>query len=95
MNVAPDHPAFTGHFPGRPILPAVVVLAEVLATVEAQTGRSLQHWMIVTAKFLVAVTPGEPLTLTHADTPSGGIRFEVHSPHGVVALGTLAPSRAA
>ena len=53
MNVAPDHPAFIGHFPGRPVLPAVVVLTEVLATIEAQTGQSLQHWMIVTAKFLM------------------------------------------
>ena len=95
MNVAPDHPAFTGHFPERPVLPAVVVLTEVLAEIEAQTGQSLQHWMIVTAKFFVAVTPGEPLTLEHSVTSSGGIGFEVRSSRGVVALGTLARHGAA
>jgi 3-hydroxymyristoyl/3-hydroxydecanoyl-(acyl carrier protein) dehydratase len=95
MNVAPDHPAFIGHFPGRPVLPAVVVLTEVLATIEAQTGQSLQHWMIVTAKFLMAVTPGESLHFSHAPTATGGIRVEVQSTRGVVASGTLAPRRSA
>jgi len=94
MNIAPDHPAFAGHFPGRPVLPAVVVLTEVLATIEAQTGQSLQQWTIVAAKFLAAITPGESLTLSHTNTASGGIRFEVRSARGVVASGTLAPRHA-
>jgi 3-hydroxymyristoyl/3-hydroxydecanoyl-(acyl carrier protein) dehydratase len=91
VNVAPDHPAFAGHFPGRPVLPAVVLLSEILAEIEARTGRSSQRWTIATAKFPAAVTPGESLTLSHTDTPSGGIRFEVRSPRGVDASGTLAP----
>jgi 3-hydroxymyristoyl/3-hydroxydecanoyl-(acyl carrier protein) dehydratase len=95
MNVGPDHPAFRGHFPGRPILPAVVVLTEVLAVIEAQTGRSPQQFMIVTAKFPGAVTPGDSLTFSHANTSSGGIRFEVRSTRGVVASGSLAPRRSA
>jgi 3-hydroxymyristoyl/3-hydroxydecanoyl-(acyl carrier protein) dehydratase len=95
MNVGPDHPAFRGHFPGRPILPAVVVLTEVLAAIESQTGRSPQQFMIVTAKFPGAVTPGDSLTFSHANTSSGGIRFEVRSTRGVVASGSLAPRRSA
>ena len=89
LSVAPDHPAFAGHFPGRAVLPAVVVLTEVLATMEAQTGRSLERWTIATAKFLAAITPGESLTLSHAATHSGAIRFEVRSVRGVVASGML------
>ena len=54
MNVAPDHPAFAGHFPGRPVLPAVVLLSEILAEIEARTGRSSQRWTIATAKFPAA-----------------------------------------
>jgi 3-hydroxyacyl-[acyl-carrier-protein] dehydratase len=91
LSVAPDHPAFAGHFPGRAVLPAVVVLTEVLATIEAQSGRSLELWTIATAKFLAAITPGESLTLSHTATPSGAIRFEVRSVRGVVASGTLTP----
>ncbi|HEY2819315.1 MAG TPA: hypothetical protein VGK44_19515 [Casimicrobiaceae bacterium] len=93
MNVGLDHPAFEGHFPGRPILPAVVILTEVLAAIEAQTGHSLLHWTIVAAKFRATVAPGESLDLSHTHMPSGGIRFEVRSPRGVVASGTLAARR--
>ena len=31
MSVAADHPALPGHFPGRPIIPGVVLLQIVLA----------------------------------------------------------------
>jgi 3-hydroxymyristoyl/3-hydroxydecanoyl-(acyl carrier protein) dehydratase len=39
LAVTSDHPAFEGHFPGKPILPGVAILAEVLAAVEAATAR--------------------------------------------------------
>lgn len=86
-----DHPAFEGHFPGRPILPAVVLLAEALAAIESATRRAPQDWTLVNAKFLAPVSPGTPLTFSHAATAAGGMRFEVHSPAGVVARGVLAP----
>ena len=91
LGVAPDHPAYAGHFPGRPILPGVVILAEVLAAVEAATARGLEHWEIASAKFLTPVVPGAALTLVHERLDSGGVRFEVRSGAAVVASGTLAP----
>ena len=30
IEIGADHPAFDGHFPGRPILPGVALLAAVL-----------------------------------------------------------------
>jgi len=94
MNVAPDHPAFAGHFPGQPVLPAVVVLTEVLAAMEAHTGEPPLQWMIAAAKFLAPIQPGESLTITHTTTATGAIRFEVRSAQRVVASGELKRRRA-
>ena len=91
MNIAADHPAFAGHFPGRPILPAVVVLMEVLAAIEARTGEPPQRWTIANAKFVAAIEPGQSLTISHTTTASAAIRFEVRSAGGVVASGELVP----
>ena len=92
-RIGPQHPAFAGHFPGRPVLPAVVILAEVLAAVEAQTAAPPQQWTIASAKFLAVVAPDEPLTLSHRALPAGTLRFDVRSSRGVVATGVLAPRR--
>jgi 3-hydroxymyristoyl/3-hydroxydecanoyl-(acyl carrier protein) dehydratase len=90
LTVARDHPAYEGHFPGHPILPGVVILAEVLAAIEAATQMPAERWEISNAKFLEPVPPGAPLTLVHEATGSGGVRFEVRSADAVVATGTLA-----
>lgn len=84
-HVAHDHPALDGHFPGRPILPAVVVLGEVLAALAPATLPTA----ITAAKFVGIVEPGDALCVAHTITPSGDIRFEVRSARGVVATGTL------
>lgn len=38
FSIPADHPSLAGHFPGRPIVPGVVVLDRVLAAIEAQHG---------------------------------------------------------
>lgn len=91
LHLAADHPAYAGHFPGRPILPGVVVLAEVLAAVAGATGRGVAEWSLASVKFLQPVTPGEALTLAHSATDRGGVRFEVRAGARVVASGTLVP----
>ena len=85
LAIAPDHPAYAGHFPGRPLLPGVVLLAEVMAAVEGGP------WDIAHAKFLDAVRPGDALTLRHEPATQGRVRFEVRSARGLVATGQLAP----
>lgn len=93
LAVPRDHPAYEGHFPGRPILPAVVILAEALAAIAAATGTTVDAWSVANAKFLEPVAPGTPLTLSHEVLDTGGVRFEVRSPTGVVASGALVSRR--
>ena len=93
LRIPADHPAFAGHFPGRPIVPAVVLLAEALAAIEAETAQPLRSWTLANAKFLVPVTPGMALTLTHEATAAGR-RFEIRSEGQLVASGTLAKASA-
>lgn len=91
LSIAPDHPAFEGHFPGRPVVPAVVLLAEVLAAVEAATSRATPQWALASAKFLLPVMPGTALELTHGPASGGARRFEIRSAAGLVASGLLSP----
>lgn len=88
LRIPADHPAFEGHFPGRPIVPAVVLLAEVLAAIAAATARPAHEWAIANAKFLMPVAPGTPLTLAH-ESNGAGERFEIRCDDGVVATGLL------
>lgn len=88
ITIAQDHPAFAGHFPGQPVVPAVVLLAEALAAIELATGRAPHEWTVSGAKFLQPVGPGARLTLTHEEA-RGGRRFEICSGETIVASGTL------
>jgi 3-hydroxyacyl-[acyl-carrier-protein] dehydratase len=93
LNLAADHPAFAGHFPGAPILPGVVLLdAAVHAAGAALQG---QQWQIVTAKFHNIVRPGEVLTLEQESLANGTLQFRVLHIDRLVASGTLKPSPAA
>lgn len=76
MRIAADHPCGEGHFPGNPIVPGAVLLDEVLATIESETGRPPTAWTVVAAKFLHPVRPGEELQLRFEATAAGDVRFE-------------------
>ena len=90
LHIAADHPAYDGHFPGHPLLPGVVLLAEALAAIESHAAPPAKGWVVENAKFLLPVEPGTALTLSHEAAASGAVRFEIHSPSGVVASGVLA-----
>jgi 3-hydroxyacyl-[acyl-carrier-protein] dehydratase len=94
LALARDHPAYDGHFPGHPILPGVVLLAEVMAVIEAAGASAATDWEIASAKFLAPVVPGDALTVVHEALASGNVRFEVRSASALVASGSLAPRRA-
>lgn len=53
-----DHPALPGHFPGRPVVPGVVVLDRVLAAIEATHG-PVGALRLPQVKFVQPLLPGE------------------------------------
>ena len=99
LFIAPDHPAFAGHFPGRPIFPGVLLLdAAVHTALQAihtcsSSDSSEDHanniCQISAAKFLSPVSPGETLTITCTTAASGSMRFDISSGSRKVATGTL------
>lgn len=53
-----DHPSLPGHFPGRPIVPGVVLLDRVLEAIELQHG-PLGPLRLPQVKFLEPLLPDE------------------------------------
>jgi 3-hydroxymyristoyl/3-hydroxydecanoyl-(acyl carrier protein) dehydratase len=90
--VPPDHPAFAGHFPARPIVPGVVLLDQALVFAGRMLDRpSLGGWQVAQAKFFVPVGPSQVLRFALQTTPRGAIAFSVRCEGREVAAGSLVP----
>ena len=94
VEIPVECPAFRGHFPGRPILPAVAQLALVeqglarLGGTERRTAPAIVE--ISGLRLRRTVVPGERLTLLlKAAGEAGPHRFEVRSDGGPVSSGTV------
>ena len=93
FDVPLDHPSFEGHFPGEPVLPGVVILAEVLACIESETGVGASEWTLESGKFHHAVAPGSRVEIAHEARGDAGRRFEARQDGMLVASGHLALRR--
>jgi len=60
VRIASTHPALPGHFPGKPIVPGVVLLDRVAAALEANGARLARIGVV---KFLTPLRPEEDATL--------------------------------
>lgn len=89
LVIAPDHPAFAGHFPGTPIVPGVVLLDEALHAIGNQVGTDLSTCRISAVKFLSPVRPGEPLCVSHEVLDNRAVRFEIMSGERKIAIGSI------
>jgi 3-hydroxymyristoyl/3-hydroxydecanoyl-(acyl carrier protein) dehydratase len=99
LRIDANHPALAGHFPGRPIVPGVVLLDEMLHAIEQTlppVARS-RPWQIRAVKFHHVASPGEMLQLQFHMLTDGTLQFELRSARELVASGTAwqrAPVRA-
>ncbi len=96
VDIAADHPAFAGHFPGTPVLPGVLLAALVLEAVRgspahaARLGGTVQ---IDQLKFLAPVGPGARLHIS-LWLQGRGVAFEIRQAATAVARGVLSAGAA-
>ncbi|WP_061146170.1 AMP-binding protein [Caballeronia arvi] len=90
FTVPPGHPALAGHFPGRPIVPGVVLLDHALDAISVALGQRFDACRIESAKFLSPAKPGETLDIAYETAASGAIRFTIRAGERAVASGALA-----
>ena len=55
----PGFIGFSGHFPGNPVLPAIVQVRAVVSLAEEEAGKTLRLAAVRSAKFLAPIRPDE------------------------------------
>ncbi|PJB32624.1 MAG: hypothetical protein CO109_03685 [Deltaproteobacteria bacterium CG_4_9_14_3_um_filter_65_9] len=62
---SPGFIGFSGHFPGNPILPAIVQIRAVLSLAEEEGGKTLRLAAVRSAKFLAPIRPDEDVSIRY------------------------------
>ncbi len=86
FTIDTSHPSLPGHFPGRPVVPGVVLLDRVAAVVEHEWNSRIAKLSQV--KFLRPLLPGEHADLV-IERESDFSRFVIRCSEDVVAKGTF------
>ena len=88
-----DHPSLPGHFPGRPLVPGVVVLERVVEAIERTHG-ALRPLRLPQVKFLQPLLPGEVARI-ELDGAAPRWRFRVLREATLIASGEIVQQDAA
>lgn len=76
LQIAADHPAGAGHFPGNPIIPGALLLAEVLRSIGLATKNNFVSCNVKSAKFQHPARPGDLVAITYSHPAPGVIDFQ-------------------
>ena len=90
MRISASHPALPGHFPGRPVVPGVVLLDAVAAALPQHLGTALLVSGFPVVKFLAPLLPEREFEIAFNPKLPGQMAFEVRAGGEILAIGTLA-----
>jgi 3-hydroxymyristoyl/3-hydroxydecanoyl-(acyl carrier protein) dehydratase len=93
FRIGSDHPSLPGHFPGRPLVPGVLILDEVVAAIAAVTGESIRIVRMPQIKFVAPLQPDEQADVEW-QRQADSIRFSVRRGAQMIASGELVVSLA-
>jgi 3-hydroxymyristoyl/3-hydroxydecanoyl-(acyl carrier protein) dehydratase len=89
FTIPADHPALPGHFPGRPIVPGVLLLDAVLRAVAALHPHRAAPARLLRAKFPAPVAPGAEVEIALAPCGANRLGFTCRCGGTTVLLGEL------
>ena len=89
LAIAASHPAMAGHFPGHPVVPAVVILNEVATAAAAFEEAPIYIRSVDSAKFLSPLQPGQTFTILLRRVDSGRLSFVCKAPKKIIAAGEI------
>lgn len=69
---APGFIGFSGHFPGNPILPAIVQVCAVVSLAVEEGGKALRLAAVRSAKFLSPIRPDEEVSIRYCRRVDSG-----------------------
>lgn len=76
LRLAADHPTGAGHFPGNPIIPGALLLAEVLRTIAEAEAMHIASCNVRSAKFQHPARPGDCIEIEYSISATGALDFK-------------------
>lgn len=90
LRVPADHPSLPGHFPGRPVVPGVLILEHVAAQARGLLGAPHGPRRIPQVKFVAPLLPEQDASIElQAEPAQQRIRFRVFRDGQLLAAGEL------
>jgi 3-hydroxyacyl-[acyl-carrier-protein] dehydratase len=95
VRFATSHPALSGHFPGHPVVPGVLLLDAVVNALPAHVDGAVRVTGFPAVKFLAPLLPERDFEVVLAVRRPGQASFELLAGDERIASGTVAYEPAA